>query len=106
MSNPNIYECTLNPSLDPFPGRGMKKNNFGLWSDDDGNEFLLTANEVSGPVLKALFAVSHLIPPKSLLGVHDRHWNWGAKRLNDSPKISQLEGGKTQDLNPGPSAMF
>lgn len=26
----NIYECTLNPSLDPFPGRGMKMNNFGL----------------------------------------------------------------------------
>lgn len=53
----------------------MKKNNFGLRSDDEGDAFLLTANEVSGPMLKALLAVSHLIPTKSLLGVHDRHWN-------------------------------
>lgn len=69
--------------------------------DDDGNEFLLTACEVSGPTLNALLASPHLILTKTLLHMQNRWGNWHIKRLNDSPKISQLEGNRTQDVNLG-----
>lgn len=73
----------------------------GGGDDDDGNEFLLTACEVSGPTLNALLSSPHLILTKNLLHMHNRWGNWHIKRLNDSPKISQLESNRTQDVNLG-----
>ena len=100
ISNPDIHPPCISSTTSQAQWEIWKKNNLCPWSgDDNGNEFLLTAYEVSGPAPNTLLASSHLILKKSLLGIHNIGGNWDARRLNDLAKISQLGGGRTKDLD-------